>query len=308
MQFLSCKPCFFKIADTMEPETLVQCPYDKNHHIRPSRLPYHLVKCRENNPQIAKMLATCPYNARHRVPKQELKLHISTCADRSDPELFEEISIKPKEEVSDPPSFWKSPPCEENWDADEEPVSPFILGVSGNSFLMKQRAEQSFKSSDLGSSNTPIGQVPTFNSWKQGEMFQRAAFSKQVLKEEPLGKSLQYATSTCTLVDKLRLRVPGTAHKLAESTGHWKDEAAAPPFFLFKTVGDDKEDSKSSQTLTAPISNPWRKDVWSSGASGHSTLSSENVTDHCNQKGHFQGSQTSAASDPRYSAWKRGTM
>lgn len=29
----------------MDPEALVQCPYDKAHQIRVSRLPYHLVKC-----------------------------------------------------------------------------------------------------------------------------------------------------------------------------------------------------------------------------------------------------------------------
>nr|XP_033792113.1 gametocyte-specific factor 1-like [Geotrypetes seraphini] len=225
----------------MEPESLVQCPYDKNHQIRPSRLPYHLVKCKESNPQKAKMLATCPYNARHRVPKQELKLHISTCTDRSDPVLFEEISIKPKEEVPNPSSFWKSPPCEENWDVEEKPVSPFILGGSVNSILMKQRAQQSFNSANLGSSSTSIAQVPIPNSWKQD-------------------KSLKHATRGCNLADKLNLKVAGPAYQPDESTAYWMNETtAAHPSFPFKTVRGE-ENSRSSQIPTALKANPWEKD------------------------------------------------
>uniref|UniRef100_A0A8C8VHS9 CHHC U11-48K-type domain-containing protein n=1 Tax=Pelusios castaneus TaxID=367368 RepID=A0A8C8VHS9_9SAUR len=81
-------PCAFSCAGVMDPERLVQCPYDKNHQIRACRFPYHLSKCRENNKKIAQELATCPYNARHRVLKHKLKLHISTCPDNSEPELF----------------------------------------------------------------------------------------------------------------------------------------------------------------------------------------------------------------------------
>uniref|UniRef100_A0A670IHG8 CHHC U11-48K-type domain-containing protein n=1 Tax=Podarcis muralis TaxID=64176 RepID=A0A670IHG8_PODMU len=79
----------------MDPERLVQCPYDKNHQIRACRLPYHLVKCRKNNQKIARELATCPYNARHRVPKQELKLHIATCENKVSPEVLEGKRIAP---------------------------------------------------------------------------------------------------------------------------------------------------------------------------------------------------------------------
>ncbi|KAH0628989.1 hypothetical protein JD844_010693 [Phrynosoma platyrhinos] len=63
----------------MDPETLMQCPYDKNHKIRACRFPYHLVKCRQNNQSVAKQLVTCPYNARHRIPKEQFNLHIETC-------------------------------------------------------------------------------------------------------------------------------------------------------------------------------------------------------------------------------------
>uniref|UniRef100_A0A8C9G491 CHHC U11-48K-type domain-containing protein n=1 Tax=Pavo cristatus TaxID=9049 RepID=A0A8C9G491_PAVCR len=66
----------------MDPEALVQCPYDKAHQIRVSRLPYHLVKCQRNNPQVARSLEICPFNARHRMPRAELQRHIACCPDQ----------------------------------------------------------------------------------------------------------------------------------------------------------------------------------------------------------------------------------
>ncbi|NXP65254.1 D7 protein, partial [Chloropsis cyanopogon] len=32
----------------MEPDALVQCPYDRSHQVRVSRLPYHLVRCQQS--------------------------------------------------------------------------------------------------------------------------------------------------------------------------------------------------------------------------------------------------------------------
>ncbi|XP_065275750.1 gametocyte-specific factor 1-like [Emys orbicularis] len=103
----------------MDPERLIPCPYDKNHQIRASRFPYHLVKCGENNKKRAKELATCPYNARHRVPKRELQLHISTCTDNRAPELFSGTSMtfSPKKELKETPRSWQCPPCQEDWEA-----------------------------------------------------------------------------------------------------------------------------------------------------------------------------------------------
>uniref|UniRef100_A0A669QAM6 CHHC U11-48K-type domain-containing protein n=1 Tax=Phasianus colchicus TaxID=9054 RepID=A0A669QAM6_PHACC len=66
----------------MDPEALVQCPYDKAHQIRVSRLPYHLVKCQRNNPQVARSMEICPFNARHRIPRAELQRHIACCPDQ----------------------------------------------------------------------------------------------------------------------------------------------------------------------------------------------------------------------------------
>ncbi|KAE8626861.1 hypothetical protein XENTR_v10006788 [Xenopus tropicalis] len=110
----------------MESDDRMQCPYDKNHLIRPSRFPYHLVKCRENNRAAAKELATCPYNARHRVPKQELDLHMASCEYRV---AMEPLTADFSNMVAEK-STWQCPPCEEVWETDEDPVSkpkPFIL-------------------------------------------------------------------------------------------------------------------------------------------------------------------------------------
>uniref|UniRef100_A0A8C5UAS8 Gametocyte specific factor 1 n=1 Tax=Malurus cyaneus samueli TaxID=2593467 RepID=A0A8C5UAS8_9PASS len=67
----------------MDPERLIQCPLVKHHMIRARRFPYHLVKCKESNPEIAKKLATCPFNARHLVPRADLSDHIMKCKDKA---------------------------------------------------------------------------------------------------------------------------------------------------------------------------------------------------------------------------------
>ncbi|KAJ6644722.1 hypothetical protein lerEdw1_013613 [Lerista edwardsae] len=99
----------------MDPERLVQCPYDKNHQIRACRLPYHLVKCRENNKKIAKELITCPYNARHRIPKLEFNMHVATCENKVSPEENWLISNPKKATMT--AKAWQCPPSEEDWEA-----------------------------------------------------------------------------------------------------------------------------------------------------------------------------------------------
>ncbi|XP_042558241.1 gametocyte-specific factor 1-like [Dipodomys spectabilis] len=85
--------------ESVDPERLLQCPYDKNHKIRSCRFPYHLVKCKENHPDIAARLATSPFNARHLVPRDQLTEHIATCMDKTS--LEDDI-----ESLEDPsPSF-----------------------------------------------------------------------------------------------------------------------------------------------------------------------------------------------------------
>ncbi|XP_053858252.1 gametocyte-specific factor 1 isoform X1 [Vidua macroura] len=118
----------------MEPDALVQCPYDRSHQVRESRLPYHLVRCQQNNPQVSRTLATCPFNARHRVPRAHLRDHVTSCPDKLPLELppDPEDTARP---ACPPAQDWQPPPCQEDWDAElgelelEEPP-PFILHVT----------------------------------------------------------------------------------------------------------------------------------------------------------------------------------
>ncbi|NXO46492.1 GTSF1 factor, partial [Locustella ochotensis] len=145
----------------MEPDALVQCPYDRSHRVRVSRLPYHLVRCQQNNPQVSRTLATCPFNARHRVPRAHLRSHVTSCPDKLPLELppgtpcppprvspgvprcvpvtaVPSVPAEPEDTAGtawEPPQAWQPPPCREDWDAElselelEEPP-PFILHVT----------------------------------------------------------------------------------------------------------------------------------------------------------------------------------
>ncbi|CAN8207414.1 unnamed protein product [Coccothraustes coccothraustes] len=121
----------------MEPDALVQCPYDRSHQVRVSRLPYHLVRCQQNNPQVSRTLATCPFNARHRVPRAALRAHVASCPDKLPLELPPGTRRAPRypEDTAKTAHAWQPPPCQEDWDAElselelEEPP-PFILHVT----------------------------------------------------------------------------------------------------------------------------------------------------------------------------------
>uniref|UniRef100_A0A674HAE7 Gametocyte-specific factor 1-like n=1 Tax=Taeniopygia guttata TaxID=59729 RepID=A0A674HAE7_TAEGU len=118
----------------MEPDELVQCPYDQSHQVRVSRLPYHLVRCQQNNPQVSRTLATCPFNARHRVPRALLRSHLGCCPDQLP------LELPPDPEDMTGPAWpplqpWQPPPCQEDWDAElgelelDKPP-PFVLRVT----------------------------------------------------------------------------------------------------------------------------------------------------------------------------------
>ncbi|NWY36379.1 GTSF1 factor, partial [Sylvia atricapilla] len=103
--------------DVLDPERLIQCPLVKHHQIRARRFPYHLVKCKESNPEIAKKLATCPFNARHLVPRADLSDHIVKCNDKA----FMEQDVvsrfrEPPQDQQKNGSTWQAPPCGEDWE------------------------------------------------------------------------------------------------------------------------------------------------------------------------------------------------
>ncbi|XP_053147312.1 gametocyte-specific factor 1-like isoform X2 [Hemicordylus capensis] len=116
--------------DALDPDKLMQCPYDKNHKIRACRFPYHLVKCRKNHPDIVQQLATCPFNARHQVPREEIRQHISSCDDKRCIEQDIASQVDSHRRESNVVSSWQSPPCEEDWDREleEQSNSVFVWG------------------------------------------------------------------------------------------------------------------------------------------------------------------------------------
>uniref|UniRef100_A0A8C9GRD1 CHHC U11-48K-type domain-containing protein n=1 Tax=Piliocolobus tephrosceles TaxID=591936 RepID=A0A8C9GRD1_9PRIM len=103
--------------DSLDPEKLLQCPYDKNHQIR-------------NHPDVASKLATCPFNARHQVPPAEISHHISSCDDRSCIEEDVVNQTRSIRQVTLAESTWQCPPCDEDWDKDlwEQTSTPFVWG------------------------------------------------------------------------------------------------------------------------------------------------------------------------------------
>ncbi|XP_004872864.1 gametocyte-specific factor 1 isoform X2 [Heterocephalus glaber] len=118
--------------DSLDPEKLLQCPYDKNHQIRACRFPYHLIKCRKNHPDVANKLATCPFNARHQVPRAEISRHISSCDDKSciEQDVVNQSRNLGQDTLAE--STWQCPPCDEDWDKDlwEQTSTPFVWGTS----------------------------------------------------------------------------------------------------------------------------------------------------------------------------------
>ncbi|XP_050778073.1 gametocyte-specific factor 1-like isoform X3 [Gopherus flavomarginatus] len=119
-------------VDALDPEKLIQCPYDRYHQIRACRFPYHLIKCRKNHPDIAEQLATCPFNARHQVPRAEISHHISSCDDKSciEQEIVSQSNTCHRE-MMNTVSMWQPPPCDEDWDEElqEQSNSVFVWGT-----------------------------------------------------------------------------------------------------------------------------------------------------------------------------------
>ncbi|XP_066061111.1 gametocyte-specific factor 1-like [Chamaea fasciata] len=118
--------------DVLDPERLIQCPLVKHHQIRARRFPYHLVRCKESNPEIAKKLATCPFNARHLIPRADLSDHIMKCNDKAFMEQdVVSRSCEPPQDQLNNGSTWQAPPCDEDWDTElvEGSESAFVWGM-----------------------------------------------------------------------------------------------------------------------------------------------------------------------------------
>lgn len=102
-----------------DPESVVICPYDKNHKISKDRIQAHLVKCEKKFPPGYKEI--CPFNATHRVFKSELERHIQECPVQRyiDPGLYH--GSKANERLSSVMlNTLEVPDCDQDWSEDNE--------------------------------------------------------------------------------------------------------------------------------------------------------------------------------------------
>ncbi|XP_077074640.1 gametocyte-specific factor 1 isoform X2 [Siphateles boraxobius] len=117
-------------TDDADPNRIVQCPYDKNHQIRASRFPFHVLKCRKNHPKLASELKSCPFNARHLIPKHELSHHITNCEDKRSLNA-EEGKIEVLEKFQVPVNTCANPSPNEDWETEtDDNAVMFVWGES----------------------------------------------------------------------------------------------------------------------------------------------------------------------------------
>ncbi|XP_067391151.1 gametocyte-specific factor 1-like isoform X2 [Emydura macquarii macquarii] len=156
-------------VDALDPEKLIQCPYDNYHQIRACRFPYHLIKCRKNHPEIAAQLATCPFNARHQVPRAEISHHISSCDDKSciEQDIVSQWNTCHRKEVNIV-SMWQPPPCDEDWDKDlqEQSNSTFIWGTFNGGVNNSPGSSAMGQKSNLTSGMRAPKSLPYILPWK----------------------------------------------------------------------------------------------------------------------------------------------
>ncbi|XP_039769186.1 gametocyte-specific factor 1-like [Ornithorhynchus anatinus] len=130
-------------------EQMLQCPYDKNHKIRASRMQYHLAKCRENNPDMARGKLPCPFNACHVTYRAEMERHMCECPDRSRDLGHNESFLTSEENKA--LSSWQAPPPKENWEpdeAEESTAAPFVFGAWAPKALTCQSDDNPEKKKD----------------------------------------------------------------------------------------------------------------------------------------------------------------
>ncbi|XP_048034979.1 gametocyte-specific factor 1 [Megalobrama amblycephala] len=128
--------------DASDPNRIVQCPYDKNHQIRASRFPFHVLKCRKNHPKLAGELKTCPFNARHLIPKHELSHHITNCEDKRSLNA-EDGNIEVLEKFQVPVNTWTNPSPNEDWETETDDNAAMFVWGESNSQLAQNKPEPS---------------------------------------------------------------------------------------------------------------------------------------------------------------------
>ncbi|XP_051946672.1 gametocyte-specific factor 1 [Xyrauchen texanus] len=120
------------LDDASDPNRLVQCPYDRNHQIRASRFPFHVLKCRKNHPKLANEMKTCPFNARHLIPKHEFSHHVANCEDKRSL-TAEDGNIEVLKKFQVPVNTWTDPSPNEDWETEaDDDAAIFVWGETNN--------------------------------------------------------------------------------------------------------------------------------------------------------------------------------
>ncbi|KOX79030.1 Gametocyte-specific factor 1 [Melipona quadrifasciata] len=140
-------------------DTVVVCPYNKNHFISRSRIQKHIVKCEKQYPE--KLM--CPYNATHRLLETEFEEHIITCPDRNVCELETYSETRKHGATNFGPSDISSIiDSTENWDLETdddsfaEGKSPVYSNVELKAHCVSQHILKE-KSKDVMSVRAPRG-------------------------------------------------------------------------------------------------------------------------------------------------------
>jgi len=102
-------------------EDWINCPYNSNHRMPPSRFQWHLVKCPDKK-RVGENFTACPYNAQHIILKTELENHKRKCPDKTQRDFAEtdsalEIDKKIKE-------YLGSQTCSADWSTSKNSWMP----------------------------------------------------------------------------------------------------------------------------------------------------------------------------------------
>jgi len=109
-----------------DPNAALICPYDPLHVISVKRFQRHLIKCRQNHPELD--FVACPFNSTHLFHRSDLRRHIAQCPDRRTldedvkqnecPETGEVLRLKGN--TSMPNVRYVIPDADEDWEGEIE--------------------------------------------------------------------------------------------------------------------------------------------------------------------------------------------
>ncbi|XP_062502068.1 gametocyte-specific factor 1-like isoform X2 [Corticium candelabrum] len=114
----------------LDPEELLECPFDPLHQIRAKRFQYHLVKCSK---QHGRPFYQCPNNARHvKTSKEDFDAHKLVCEDRKQVEAeirhaMGQTTTPFKGNTTLPEYEWRRPDPDEDWETGMWMICTYVL-------------------------------------------------------------------------------------------------------------------------------------------------------------------------------------